>query len=84
MSRPWPDYGAPGNPNSDPYYISPEREREMEEDRIGNIEGTIDAYGDDLTGVLRDLATSLAKYNATITAVTIDAATLDVKIEVKS
>ena len=25
----WPDYGTPGNPNMDPYYISPEREEEL-------------------------------------------------------
>lgn len=25
-----PDYGTPGNPNMDPYYISPEQEKELE------------------------------------------------------
>ncbi len=80
----YPDYGATGAPNMDPYFISPEREREIEEDRLGNIEGTIEAYGEDATGVLKDLAESLAKYNATIVSVTVDPVTLAVKVEVKS
>lgn len=29
---PYPDYGTPGNPNPDPYYVSPEEERREEAD----------------------------------------------------
>jgi hypothetical protein len=28
----YPDYGTPGNPNMDPYYISPEEEKRIEAD----------------------------------------------------
>ncbi len=80
----YPDYGTPGDPNMDPYFIPPEREREIEEDRLSNIEGTVEAYGEDVTGLLKELAESLARYNATIVSVTVDPVTLAVKVEVKS
>ena len=33
LSRTYPDYGSPGAPNTDPYYLSPAEERELEAER---------------------------------------------------
>ncbi len=32
---PYPNYGTPGSPNLDPYYVSPEDEAAMEEEILG-------------------------------------------------
>jgi hypothetical protein len=50
MSPPWPDYGTPGNPNLDPYYISPEQERELEAEYYA----TRDNLREQLLAVLAD------------------------------
>jgi hypothetical protein len=80
----YPDYGTPGDPNMDPYFISPKREREIEEARLCDIDLAIEAYGEDVTGLLKELAESLAQYNATIVSITVDPVTLAVKVQVKS
>ena len=83
MTHPYPDYGEPGAPGMDPYYISPEREHEIEQDRRDNIEGAIDAYTSDLNGVLADLIASLRADNAELASVTVDVGAGTFKIEVK-
>ena len=80
---PWPDYGTPGNPSMDPYYVSPAEERRREEDRRANIDGTIDAYREDLRGVLLDLVASLKSDGAELVSVTVDLKTMDVKVVAK-
>ena len=37
LSRTYPDYGSPGAPNTDPYYLSPAEERELETEREAEI-----------------------------------------------
>lgn len=83
-SRPWPDYGEPGAPGMDPYYISPEQERHMEAERLENIEETIEAYQSDLAGMLFDLRSSLLKYGRDLASgsITINLETLVVTIKV--
>lgn len=84
MSRIYPNYGTPGNPDLDPYYISPEEERRRFEDAaVESIQSTIQSYGEDLAGVLEDLKASLKRDGAELASVTIDPVTLAVEIKVK-
>jgi len=83
MSRIYPDYGEPGAPNLDPYYISPEEERRREDAVVDSIQSTIQSYGEDLAGVLEDLKASLKRDGAELVSVTIDPVTLAVEIKVK-
>ena len=83
MSRIYPDYGEPGAPNLDPYYISPEEERRREDAVVDSIQSTIQSYGEDLAGVLEDLKASLKCDGAELVSVTIDPVTLAVEIKVK-
>lgn len=82
MKRPYPDYGEPGRPGMDPYYISPEEERRIAADRLENIEATIEAYQSDLSGIVHDLRSSLLKCGCDLASVTIDLETLAVTVKV--
>ena len=86
MTRPYPDYGEPGAPGMDPYYVSPDEERRRETARAESIEGTIDAYRSDLIGLLEDLRDSLERDNAELASVTITIVPplINVEIKVKS
>lgn len=79
----YPDYGQPGAPNMDPYYVSPEQERRRETERAESIAGTIAAYSDDLHGLLSDLKASLAKDGAELTSIVVDVANLRADIGIK-
>ncbi len=83
MRRPYPDYGEPGAPGMDPYYISPEEERRREDAAADSIQSTIQSYGEDLTGLMQDLRDSLKRDGAELVSVTINPLTLAVEIKVK-
>ena len=40
IGRIYPDYGTPGNPNLDPYYLSPKEEKEAE---LASLETELEA-----------------------------------------
>ena len=82
--RPYPDYGTPGSPNLDPYYVSPSDEVAQEQARRVAIEEIVADAQADIHNILEDAERLLKAQYAGLVSVTVDVGNLGVTIEAKS
>ena len=64
LNRIYPDYGHPCAPNTDPYYLSPFEEAEIERERNEFIDDAIEGAQADMRGALADMTAALKSENA--------------------
>ena len=83
LSRTYPDYGSPGAPNTDPYYLSPAEERELEAEREAEIAHIVEGAQDDIRAILVDAQTMLAKAHSGIAEVAVSVPALGVSVRAK-
>ena len=79
---PYPDYGTPGNPNMDPYYVSPENEHEAETARAAEIADIVADLKNDISEMLVDAEKLLKQHGAGLKFVGIDVDNLGVTVMV--
>lgn len=78
-----PDYGTPGAPNLDPYYVSDGEAKRIEAERRERIAEIIKDTGEKISAMLEDMERELIEEGASLVSMTLDVGNLGVSIEVK-